>query len=64
MEKMTRSEAFRVASARAIENDRDQVIIRVGNDFYVPTDDDLDFDRLLDDGEIVGTATPTSTSFE
>lgn len=64
MEKMTRAEAFRVASARAIEKDREQVIIKVGDDFYVPTDDDLDFERVLDEGEVAGTATPTPLRFE
>ena len=64
MEKMTRSEAFRFALARAIEIDREQVIIKVGDDFYVPTDDDLDFERVLDSGEVVGTATPTSPGFK
>lgn len=64
MVKLTRSEAFRFALARAIENDREQVIIKVGDDFYVPTDDDLDFERVLDGGEVVGTAIPTSPGFE
>lgn len=58
MKKMTESEAYKVAHARAIERDRKQVIIKVGEDFYVPTDDELEYERVLDDGEEVGVATP------